>query len=71
VVKKAGSTIAVHLDRVGGPLVATLRLDATSGEQTWKTLSTSVTGASGVHDLFFVFGTAGDAHFKFDWWQFK
>jgi len=56
---------------VGGPLVATLRLDATSGEQTWKTLSTSVTGASGVHDLFFVFGTAADAHFKFDWWQFK
>ena len=69
--KKAGGTIAVHLDRQDGPLVATLRLDATGGEQTWKTLTTSTSGATGIHKLFFVFGTDEDAHFNFDWWQFE
>ena len=67
---KAGGKIEVHLDRAQGPLVATLRLDAVSGDQTWKTLTTAVTNASGVHDLFFVF-VAGDAGMKFDWWQFE
>jgi arabinoxylan arabinofuranohydrolase len=67
---KSGGKIEVHLDRAQGPLVATLRLDAVSGDQTWKTLTTAVTNASGVHDLFFVFVT-GDAGVKFDWWQFE
>jgi hypothetical protein len=76
--EKAGGTIAVHLDRVDGPVIATLHVDATGDEQTWKTLSTAVSAATadaratGVHDLFFVFGTAaGESRFKFDWWQFE
>jgi hypothetical protein len=69
--EKSGGTIAVHLDRATGPLVATLHIDATGGEQDWKTLSTATSGATGVHDLFFVFSTAEGARFKFDWWKFE
>jgi len=69
---KTGGTIEIHLDSALGKLIATLRIDATGGEQTWKTLATAVSSATGVHDLFFVFGTnGGSAHFKFDWWQFE
>jgi hypothetical protein len=69
--EKAGGSIEVRLDAVTGPLVATLRIDATGGAQAWKPLTTSASGATGVHDVFFVFGAANGARFTFDWWQFE
>lgn len=68
---KTGGRIEVRLDAATGPLVATLSIDSTGGDQTWKTAATSVSGATGVHDLFFVFGTPDNARFGFDWWQFE
>jgi len=67
-VSKSGA-IELHLDSADGPLVGTLPVTYTGGQ--WKTETTAVTGASGVHDLFLVFKgeTAGDL-FKFDTWQF-
>ena len=68
---QAGGIIAVHLDSATGPVIATLRVDATGGERIWKTLTMPVTEATRVHDLFFVFGhVTGTAPFRFDWWQF-
>jgi arabinoxylan arabinofuranohydrolase len=69
--EKAGGTIAVHLDNVTGPQIATLAIEATGGANVWKRLETPVAGASGVHDLFFVFGTREGTTFKFDWWKFE
>jgi hypothetical protein len=69
--EKAGGAIEVRLDAVTGPLVATLRIDATGGAQAWKTRATSASGTTGVHDVFFVFGTDKGARFTFDWWQFE
>jgi hypothetical protein len=70
--ENAGGTIEVRLDTETGPVVATLRIVATGGEQAWQTLTTGAAGATGVHDLFFVFGAAaGSARFSFDWWRFE
>lgn len=68
--KDAKGTMELHLDKADGPLIGTLSIANTSGE--WKTTITSVTGASGVHDLFLVCkgDTDGDL-FKLDWWRFE
>lgn len=67
-----GGRIEVRLDSKTGPLVATVVIDATGGEQAWRTFTVPSAGATGVHDLFFVFSTAGGgARFRFDWWQFE
>lgn len=63
--------IEIRLDSAAGPLVGSLPVSPTGGPDTWKTEMTNVTGATGVHDLFFVF--TGDSEgnlFKFDSWQF-
>ena len=48
-----GGAIEVRLDDVEGPLVANLDIENTKNE--YKTFSAPVTGAAGVHDLYFVF----------------
>lgn len=65
-----GGAIELHLDRLDGPLIGTLPVSYTRGE--WKTETTNVRGAQGVHDLFLVFKgeSTGDV-FKFDHWQFS
>ena len=68
--KEAKAAIELHLDRTDGPLIGTLPIANTSGE--WKTVTASVTGAAGVHDLFLVFkGASGGDLFKLDWWKFE
>ncbi len=63
--------IELHLDSADGPLVATLPVSYTGGPNNWKTATTNVSGANGVHDLFFVFrGEPTGDLFKFDYWQF-
>lgn len=68
---KAGGTLEVRLDRVDGPLVATLSIDATGGEQAWKTLTTAAAGAAGVHDLYLAFAGDPTAALRLDWWKFE
>jgi beta-xylosidase len=51
-------------------LIGTLPVSGTGGE--WTPQSARISGAAGVHDLFFVFrGAAGEELFKFDYWQFS
>jgi arabinoxylan arabinofuranohydrolase len=69
---KAAGTIEVRLDSVTGPIVVTLPVVATGGDEVWKSLAAATSGVTGVHDLFFVFGTASrETRFKFDWWLFE
>ena len=59
------AAVEIRLDSEDGPLAGTMNIRPGSG---YKTESCSLKGASGVHDLFFVF--KGDG-FTWDWWQIK
>ncbi len=66
----AGGSIEFRLDAADGPVIATVEVASTGGDQTWSTVSSAVTGATGVHDLYLRFEGAGEALFNFNWWQF-
>ena len=61
----AGGCIELHLDSPDGPLAGTLRCKPGHG---WKQQSARLSGAKGVHDLYFVFTEGG---FEWEWWQMK
>jgi hypothetical protein len=64
-----GAKIEIRLGKVDGQLIGTLPVSGTGGE--WKPQVARISGASGVHDLVFVFrGAGGEELFKFDYWQF-
>jgi len=70
-----GASVQVRLDNVDGPVVATIPVDGTAGA--WTTVTADVAGATGTHDVFFVFAKpeAADAAttgplFEVDNWTF-
>ncbi|MEN9352725.1 MAG: hypothetical protein RL318_50 [Fibrobacterota bacterium] len=66
----SGGSIELRLDSQTGKLIGTLPVNGTGSMTTWKSLTTTVSGATGVHDLFLVFkGGSGDL-FNLDWWKF-
>lgn len=66
-----GGKLELRLDRPDGPLIGTLPIANTGGGDSWQTRTTSVSGASGIHDLYMVYrGTAANDLFKVDYWQF-
>lgn len=71
VASTSGGKIEVRLDSADGKLVGTLNVPSTGGAQTWREIETAVSGATGVHKVFFVFtGTGTGNLFNFDYWQF-
>ena len=60
-------SIEVRLDSVDGPLAGTLELSPTGGA--YKDFSCGISGAKGVHDLYFVF--RGEPGLLWDYWRFK
>jgi hypothetical protein len=67
---KAGCTVTLRLDSQDGPVVGTATIKSTNSVDKYKTFSTKVAGATGVHDLYICFSNAqGDV--RLDWWQFK
>jgi hypothetical protein len=65
----AGQKIEVRIDSVSGPLIGTIRPQATAGWSDYTTQTASVANTTGVHDLYFVFvGTGGIANV--DWFKF-
>ena len=67
---KAGCTVTLRLDSQDGPVVGTAAIKSTNSVDKYKTFSTKVAGATGVHDLYICFSNAqGDV--RLDWWQFK
>ncbi len=68
----SGGSIELHLDSQTGTLIGTCTVSGTGGAQTWTTKTCSISGATGVHDLFFKFtGTGSSNLFNFNWWQFS
>jgi arabinoxylan arabinofuranohydrolase len=66
----SGGTIEVRLDSQTGKLVGSCAVSGTGGAQTWATKSCPIDGASGVHDVFFVFTGGSGSLFNFNWWEF-
>jgi O-glycosyl hydrolase len=70
-----GGTVEFRLDSSTGTLLASVTVPSTGGWETWQTTpASSVTGASGVHDLYVVFkapasGTSGLGNLN--WFQFN
>ncbi|PXV95643.1 alpha-L-arabinofuranosidase [Lachnotalea glycerini] len=72
VASTVGGKIEIRLDSVTGSLVGTLDVPSTGGTQTWKEIETTVSNATGVHNVFFVFtGNGSNNLFNFDYWQFS
>lgn len=72
VASASGGKIEVRLDSTSGTLVGTLTVPNTGGTQNWREVETSISGATGVHKLFFVFtGNGSGDLFKFDYWKFS
>ena len=67
----AGGEIELHLDAANGLQIGRLQVSPTGGWDDWQSETTTVSGATGTHDLFLVFKGAGDDPlFNFDYWSF-
>src|SRR6266542_3376868 len=65
-----GGTLEFHLNGTSGPLIGSVAIPITGGWQTWTTVSTAVSGATGINDLYIVFkGTRGIGNVN--WFQFS
>jgi arabinoxylan arabinofuranohydrolase len=68
----SGGVIELHVDSRNGPLIGTLLVKPTGGWDKWRTVTNRITGASGTHDLFFLFkGESPGELFNFDYWKFN
>ena len=68
---KGGCSIEIHLDHAGGPLVGTLQVESTGGQDSYREMACEVSGAKKTHDLVFVFRGAGKDLMQWDWWRFE
>ncbi|WP_219827802.1 family 43 glycosylhydrolase [Rathayibacter sp. AY2B5] len=65
---QAGGTVTVRLDSETGPVAGTVAVNGTTGE--WTDVSAALTGATGVHDVYFSYsGPSGDL-FELDTFAF-
>jgi O-glycosyl hydrolase/sugar lactone lactonase YvrE len=65
-------TMELRLDNATGRRIAAILIPQTGGWQAWHTVSTEVSGASGVHDLYVVFtGGNGNGIANLNWLQFS
>jgi len=65
-----GCTITLRIDSPKGDAIGTAVIKSTGSADKYKTFTTKVKGATGVHDLYLCFDKAqGDV--RLDWWQFK
>ncbi|WP_025743649.1 carbohydrate-binding protein [Aquimarina pacifica] len=66
-----GGTIEVRIDSVTGPLLGTISISNTGGNQAWQTNSTNITSVTGTHDVYLVY-TGGNGYlFNINWLQFS
>ena len=63
----SGATATFYLDSPSGTPIATVTLPDTGGWQNWQTVSASVSGASGVHNVYVVFTSGANMN----WFQFQ
>jgi hypothetical protein len=66
----SGGNLQFRLDGAAGPIIGVLPVPVTGGWQTWQTVSGSVSGASGLHNLYLVF-QGGSGIGNLNWFQFS
>lgn len=66
----SGGTIEIHLDSLDGTLAGSCAISSTDGWQNWKEFSCDVSGAEGVHDVYFKYTGGSGYLFNVDWWKF-
>jgi glucosylceramidase len=67
----SGGTATFYLDSMTSTPIATVTLPVTGGWQTWTTVNSTVTGASGVHTLYVVFNGTTASISNVNWFQFQ
>jgi len=68
----SGGEIELRLDSPEGQVIGTLPVSSTGGWDNWEMMTTAVSGATGVHDLYMIFkGQAEGDLFKVDYWKFN
>jgi arabinoxylan arabinofuranohydrolase len=67
----SGGAIELRLDSLTGTVVGTCNVPVTGGWQAWTSVSCSVNGATGTHDLYVKFTGGGGYLFNVNWWQFN
>lgn len=66
-----GGTATFYLDSITSAPIAAVTLSPTGGWQTWQTATGTVSGATGVHDLYVVFTGSGSGIANVNWFQFQ
>ena len=66
----SGGNIEIRLDSTNGTLVGACAVSSTGGWQTWLTQSCSVSGATGIHNVYLVFTGGGGYLFNVNWWRY-
>jgi arabinoxylan arabinofuranohydrolase len=66
-----GGNLEIRLDNPTGTLAGTCVVPGTGGWQTWVTKSCSVSGLSGIHDIYLKFTGGSGYLFNINWWEFK
>ncbi|MDP4183271.1 MAG: glycoside hydrolase family 43 protein, partial [Bacillota bacterium] len=66
----SGGNIEIRLDSPTGKVVGTCAVSGTGGWQNWVTKSCTVSGATGIHDLYFKFTGGSGFLFNINWWKF-
>jgi hypothetical protein len=67
----AGGAIELRLDSETGPLIGTLKVQATGALDRWQTQSCFVKKPKGVHDLYLKFTGGEGSLFNVDYWKFE
>ena len=65
-----GCRITVRLDGIGGPVIGTMVIKSTNDLEKYRSFTTKIKDANGVHDLYFCFDQA-TTDVRLDWWSFK
>jgi arabinoxylan arabinofuranohydrolase len=66
----SGGVIELRLDSPTGTRVGNCNVPVTGGWQTWTSVSCSMNGATGTHDLYLRFSGGTGSLFNVNWWQF-
>ncbi len=65
-----GNSAVIRLGSITGTIIGTLSTPSTGGWGTFTTANTSLTGASGIQNIFVVF-PSGSGNGNFDWFEFS
>ncbi|HRU39466.1 MAG TPA: endo-1,4-beta-xylanase, partial [Candidatus Goldiibacteriota bacterium] len=66
----SGGNIVIRLDSTTGPIVGTCSVVGTGGWQTWQTRTCAISGATGIHDVYFMFTGGSGFLFNFASYSF-